>query len=165
MGVRGELFTTEVYLDNRSYFFNVKENRTGDVFLQIVESKSRDGADGERHQIAIFADDMQKFLQGMDRSLNFVEKDRKERAKIKAAKKAEKAKERRAKKKAEKMLDNEQNYDIIMVLRATRKKKDKKLIVTFLNNMYPTENMSRKTDVSLLEYMSELQMYYQKYNR
>lgn len=24
------------------------------------------------------------------------------------------------------MLDNEQNYDIIMVLRATRKKKDKK---------------------------------------
>lgn len=44
-------------------------------------------------------------------------------------------------------------------------KKDKKLIVTFLNNMYPTENMSRKTDVSLLEYMSELQMYYKKYNR
>ena len=67
MGARGELFTTEVYLDNRSYFFNVKENRTGDVFLQIVESKSRDGADGERHQIAIFADDMQKFLQAMDR--------------------------------------------------------------------------------------------------
>ena len=92
MGARGELFTTQVTLDNRSYFFNVKENRTGDVFLQIVESKSRDGADGERHQIAIFADDMQKFLQGMDRSLNFVEKDRKERAKLKAAKKAEKAK-------------------------------------------------------------------------
>ena len=66
MGARGELFTTEVYLDNRSYFFNVKENRTGDVFLQIVESKSRDGADADRHQIAIFAEDMQKFLQGMD---------------------------------------------------------------------------------------------------
>ena len=91
MGARGELFTTEVYLDNRSYFFNVKENRTGDVFLQIVESKSRDGAEGERHQIAIFADDMQKFLQGMDRSLNYIEKDKKERAKVKAAKKAEKA--------------------------------------------------------------------------
>ena len=43
MGARGELFTTQVYLDNRSYFFNVKENRTGDVFLQIVESKNRDG--------------------------------------------------------------------------------------------------------------------------
>lgn len=96
MGARGELYTTEVYLDNRSYFFNVKENRTGDVFLQIVESKSRDGSDGERHQIAIFADDMQKVLQGLDRSLNFIDKDRKERAKAKAAKKA--AKEAKTKK-------------------------------------------------------------------
>lgn len=92
MGARGELFTTEVYLDNRSYFFNVKENRNGDVFLQIVESKTKDGADIDRHQIAIFADDMQKFFQGVDRSLNFIEKDRKQRAKIKAAKKAEHAK-------------------------------------------------------------------------
>ena len=92
MGARGELFTTEVYLDNRSYFFNVKENRTGDVFLQIVESKSRDGADADRHQIAIFAEDMQKFLQGMDTSLAFIEKDRKARAKARAAKKEEKKK-------------------------------------------------------------------------
>ena len=90
MAARGELYTTEVYLDNRSYFFNVKENRTGDVFLQIVESKNRDGSDGERHQIAIFAEDMQKVLQGLDRSLNFIEKDRKNRAKIKAEKKAAK---------------------------------------------------------------------------
>src|SRR5574344_1943270 len=90
MGARGELFTTQVMLDNRSYFFNVKENRTGDVFLQVVESKSRDGADFDRHQIAIFADDMQKFLQGLDSSLNFIEKDRKARAKAKAEKKAQK---------------------------------------------------------------------------
>ena len=81
MGARGELFTTQIYLDNRSYFFNVKENRTGDVFLQIVESKNRDGVEADRHQIAIFADDMQQFLQGMEKSLDFVEKDRKERAK------------------------------------------------------------------------------------
>ena len=81
MGARGELFTTQVYLDNRSYFFNVKENRLGDVFLQIVESKNRDGVEADRHQIAIFADDMQQFLQGMEKSLDFVEKDRKERAK------------------------------------------------------------------------------------
>ena len=92
MGVRGELFTTEVYLDNRSYFFNVKENRTGDVFLQVVESKNRDGADPDRHQIAVFAEDMQKFLQGLELSLAFIEKDKKEKAKIRSAKKAEKAK-------------------------------------------------------------------------
>ena len=37
MAIRGELYTTQIVLDNRSYFFNVKENRSGDVFLQIVE--------------------------------------------------------------------------------------------------------------------------------
>lgn len=90
MGARGELFTTQVYLDNRSYFFNVKENRTGDVFLQIVESKNRDGVEADRHQIAIFADDMQKFFQGMEKSLEFVEKDRKARQKAQREKKAAK---------------------------------------------------------------------------
>lgn len=90
MGIRGELFTTQVTLDNRSYFFNVKENRAGDVFLQIVESKKGDGADFDRHQIAIFAEDMQKVLKGLDDSLKFIEKDKKERAKAKAEKKAAK---------------------------------------------------------------------------
>ena len=90
MGARGELFTTQVYLDNRSYFFNVKENRTGDVFLQIVESKNRDGVEADRHQIAIFADDMQKFLQGMENSLDFVDKDRKARQKAIREKRAAK---------------------------------------------------------------------------
>ncbi|MBP5568695.1 MAG: PUR family DNA/RNA-binding protein [Treponema sp.] len=90
MGARGELFTTQVYLDNRSYFFNVKENRTGDVFLQIVESKNRDGAEADRHQIAVFSEDMQKFLQGMDKSLEFIEKDRKARQKAAREKRAAK---------------------------------------------------------------------------
>ncbi len=90
MGARGELFTTQIYLDNRSYFFNVKENRTGDVFLQIVESKNRDGVEADRHQIAIFAEDMQKFLQGLEKSLDYVEKDRKQRQKAAREKKAEK---------------------------------------------------------------------------
>ena len=87
MGIRGELFTTQINLDNRSYFFNVKENRNGDVFLQIVESKVKDGED-DRRAIVIFADDMQKFFGGMDQSLQFIEKDRKERAKARAEKKA-----------------------------------------------------------------------------
>ena len=89
MGIRGELFTKQVNLDNRSYFFNVKENRNGDVFLQIVESKIKDGQD-DRRAIVIFADDMQKFLGGVDDSLKFIEKDRKEKAKARAEKKAAK---------------------------------------------------------------------------
>jgi hypothetical protein len=81
MGVRGELFTTKVVLDNRSYFFNVKENRTGDVFLQIVESKSKNGEDVDRHAVVVFADDMQQFFRGLDDSLSFIDKDRKTKSK------------------------------------------------------------------------------------
>ena len=73
MGIRGELFTNQVNLDKRSYYFNVKENRNGDVFLQIVESKIKDGQD-ERRDIVVFADDMKSFLGGMDESLRAVEK-------------------------------------------------------------------------------------------
>ncbi|MBQ2081692.1 MAG: DUF3276 family protein, partial [Treponema sp.] len=65
MGIRGELFTTQVTLDNRSYFFNVKENRNKDVFLQIVESKVKDGED-DRRAIVVFADDMKDFFTGLD---------------------------------------------------------------------------------------------------
>ena len=104
MGARGELFTTQVFLDNRSYFFNVKENRTGDVFLQIVESKNRDGAEADRHQIAIFTEDMQKFLQGMEKSLDFVEKERKARQKA--------AKEKRAAKDAKYSVGNKKVYHV-----------------------------------------------------
>lgn len=90
MGVRGELFTTQVVLDNRSYFFNVKENRTGDVFLQVVESKNKDGDNFDRHAIVVFAEDMQKFFKGLDESLNFIDKDQKDRKKKAQEKKAAK---------------------------------------------------------------------------
>lgn len=42
-------------------------------------------------------------------------------------------------------------------------KNNKKIIILFLNKIYPTENLSHKTDVSLLEYMSEIQELYGKY--
>ena len=78
MAIRGELYTTQIVLDNRSYFFNVKENRSGDVFLQIVESKKGEGVDFDRHQVAIFAEDMQKFLKGLESSLSFIDKEKKD---------------------------------------------------------------------------------------
>ena len=91
MGIRGELYTTQVTLTNRSYFFNVKENRAGDVFLQVVESKNgKEGTERDRHQIAIFEEDMQKFFTGLDDSLKFIQKNKKEREKLKAERKAAK---------------------------------------------------------------------------
>jgi hypothetical protein len=82
MAARAELFTTKVVLENRAYFFNVKENRTGDVFLQVVESKGREDGEFERRTVVVFSEDMRDFLKGLDDSLSFMEKDRKSKSKI-----------------------------------------------------------------------------------
>jgi hypothetical protein len=74
MGIRGELFSTKVALQNRTYFFNVKENRMGDLYLNIVESKNRETGGFERQSVVLFAEDLQEFLKGFDESLRILEK-------------------------------------------------------------------------------------------
>jgi hypothetical protein len=81
MGLRGELFSTRVLLPNRTYFFNVKENRMGDLYLNIVESKNRDDGGFDRQSVILFADDLQEFLKGFDESLRIMEKEVRERKK------------------------------------------------------------------------------------
>ncbi len=74
MGVRGEVFSVRCSGsgDNRSYFFNVKENRNGDLFLNIVESKKHGGSDFERHQIVVFAEDLQEFRGSLEKCVDFM---------------------------------------------------------------------------------------------
>ncbi|MDR2718438.1 MAG: DUF3276 family protein [Treponema sp.] len=79
MGLRGELFSTRVILQNRTYFFNVKENRVGDLYLNIVESKNRDEGGFDRQSVILFAEDLQEFLKGFDESLRIMEKEVRER--------------------------------------------------------------------------------------
>jgi hypothetical protein len=81
MGIRGEVFSTKVQLQNRTYFFNVKENRMGDLYLNIVESKNRDSGGFERQSVVLFAEDLQDFLKGFDDSLRVLEKAIRERKK------------------------------------------------------------------------------------
>ncbi|GHV21967.1 hypothetical protein FACS189494_08110 [Spirochaetia bacterium] len=85
MGVRDEVFSTRVQLQNRTYFFNVKENRKGDLYLNMVESKNSDGGGFERQSIVIFADDLQEVLKGFDESLRFLEKSVHEKKKARPA--------------------------------------------------------------------------------
>ena len=82
MGLRGELFSTKVLLQNRTYFFNVKENRMGDLYLNIVESKNRDTGGFDRQSVILFADDLQEFLKGFDESLRILEKEMRERRRV-----------------------------------------------------------------------------------
>lgn len=74
MGIRGELFSTKVFLKTRTYFFNVKENRLGDLYLNVVESKNRDIGGFERQSVVLFAEDLQEFLRGFDEALKVMEK-------------------------------------------------------------------------------------------
>jgi hypothetical protein len=74
MGIRGELFSTRILLQNRTYFFNVKENRMGDLYLNIVESKNRETGGFDRQSVILFAEDLQEFLKGFDESLRVMEK-------------------------------------------------------------------------------------------
>ena len=81
---RGEIFTERFSTDKqRTYFFNVKENRLGDLFLNIVESKESESSLGfERHQIVIFKEDLKEFLQVLNRSIDAMNNPSKKRVKI-----------------------------------------------------------------------------------
>ncbi|MDR2552639.1 MAG: PUR family DNA/RNA-binding protein [Treponema sp.] len=74
MGIRGELFSTKLILPNRSYFLNVKENRIGDLYLNIVESKNKETGGFERQSVIVFADDIPAFLGEFDKSLKALER-------------------------------------------------------------------------------------------
>jgi len=74
MGIRGELYSTRVSCEGRTYFFNVKENRMGDLFLTIVESKPTEADTFDRRSIVLFRDDVPEFLKAFQSALGALAK-------------------------------------------------------------------------------------------
>ena len=74
MGIRGELFSTRFACDGRTYFFNVKQNRNGDVFLSVVESKPSEGESFDRRSIVVFGESMEGFVKSFQSALKFMDK-------------------------------------------------------------------------------------------
>jgi hypothetical protein len=74
MGIRGELFSTRFACDSRTYFFNVKQNRNGDVFLSIVESKPSEGESFDRRSIVVFGEQMEGFVKAFQSALKYIDK-------------------------------------------------------------------------------------------
>ncbi len=80
MGTRGEVYSSRLQAksEKRTYFFNVKENRFGDLFLNIVESKKNEGAaqgmEYERHQVVVFKEDMPDFLRALEKVSGFMDR-------------------------------------------------------------------------------------------
>ncbi len=72
MGIRGEVFSAKVSSGNRTYFFNVKENRQGDLFLNLVESKKHGDTDFERHSIVVYQEDLDSFAGELEKAVSFM---------------------------------------------------------------------------------------------
>lgn len=77
MGLRGEVFSTRANSDKRTYFFNVKENRHGDLFLNIVESKKHGEEGFERHSVMVFEEDIEEFVESFNKAADFIVRSKK----------------------------------------------------------------------------------------
>ncbi len=62
MGRRGELFSTRQFTEDgkKTYFFNVKENRYGDLYINLAESVKK-GEGFNRFSIMVFNEDLDLF--------------------------------------------------------------------------------------------------------
>ena len=69
MGRRGEVYSTRIFTDEgrKTFFFNVKENRYRDSYLNIVESRKTDNG-FKRSSLIVFDDDLEKFLTAFESS-------------------------------------------------------------------------------------------------
>ena len=83
MGIRGELFSSRVGCEGRTYFFNVKENRMGDMFLTVVESKPTETEGFERRSVVVFREDLSEFVKALQGALDFMSKPDGERPALK----------------------------------------------------------------------------------
>ena len=73
MGQRGEVFSTKFVTDDRTYFFNVKENYKGDMYLNIVESKvTPDEGRFIRQSIFVYPEDLGEFIREFQKSVDFM---------------------------------------------------------------------------------------------
>jgi len=79
MGLRGEVFSTRANSEKRTYFFNVKENRNGDLFLNIVESKKHGEEGFERHSVMVFEEDIEEFVESFQKAADFIVRKKKRR--------------------------------------------------------------------------------------
>lgn len=72
MGQRGEVYSTRLVRNDRTYFFNVKENMYGDLYLNIVESKPAEGGRFLRQSVLVYQEDIGEFIKEMQKSLDFL---------------------------------------------------------------------------------------------
>lgn len=75
---RDEVFSKAVKAGKRTYFFDVKETKSGDKYITITESKRKFGNEEgtfvyEKHKIFLYKEDNKKFLEALSGVISFVD--------------------------------------------------------------------------------------------
>ena len=77
---RDDLFSHVVRAGKRTYFFDVKVTRTEQKYITITESKRRFNEEQgkffyEKHKIFLYGEDFDKFKEGLNAAIDFIESD------------------------------------------------------------------------------------------
>ncbi|WP_281644638.1 PUR family DNA/RNA-binding protein [Bacteroides zoogleoformans] len=74
------IFSQSIKAGKRIYYLDVKKNRKDELFLAITESKKvvmGEGDDSqvnyEKHKIFLYKEDFEKFLNGLQQSIDFIQ--------------------------------------------------------------------------------------------
>jgi hypothetical protein len=72
------LYSKAIKAGKRIYYLDVKKNLKNDLFLAITESKKVQPKDGsqptfEKHKIFLYREDFEKFLDGMNDVINYIQ--------------------------------------------------------------------------------------------
>lgn len=69
------LHTQKVRAGQRTYYFDVKATRKGQLYITITENRKKGDANGEgiveRHKIFVYPEDLNKFSDALNSSINF----------------------------------------------------------------------------------------------
>lgn len=75
---REDIFSKVVRAGKRTYFFDVKATRTDQYYLTITESKRRFNTESgkffyEKHKVFLYQEDFEKFSNGLQTAIHFIE--------------------------------------------------------------------------------------------
>ena len=60
----------------RTYFFDVKKTKGEDFYITLTESTKRFNGDGyERHKIFLYKEDFNRFMEGLEETVNYIKSD------------------------------------------------------------------------------------------
>ena len=76
---KSEIFSKAVRAGKRTYFFDVKSTKDGNLYLTVTESKRRLRHDGngffyEKHKVFLYKEDFIKFSDGLSEVVEYIRK-------------------------------------------------------------------------------------------